>query len=130
MLYNDQEPRAGRAIGNPVININGGNNTTLSGITPFVAGQATLTFTAPGVKGYVDVEVQTPSWLLSDIDGVDQGVQGPGLHCTPGLAASDPAYIAGCVADGDVIDEIPLSRGNFGIFKGSENIIYIRETIR
>lgn len=130
LLYNDQEPRAGRAIGNPVINVNGGNNTTLSGITAFVAGQATLTFTAPGAEGYVDVEVQTPSWLLSDIDGLDQGVQGPGLHCTPGLAVTDPAYIAGCVADGNVVDETPLSRGNFGIFKGSDNIIYIRETIR
>jgi MSHA biogenesis protein MshQ len=128
LLYNDQEAKAGRAVGNPVININGGNSTTLTGITPFVAGQAALTFTAPGVEGYVDVEVQTPSWLQSNIDGIDQGLQGPGMHCNPALAVSDPAYIAGCIADGNSIDETPLSRGNFGIFKGSNNIIYMRET--
>ena len=128
LLYNDQEVKAGRAVGNPVININGGNNTTLTGISPFIGGQATMTFTAPGVEGYVDVEVQTPGWLQSSIDGIDQGIQGPGLHCNPALAVSDPAFIAGCVADGNIVDEIPLSRGNFGIFKGSDNIIYMRET--
>ena len=127
LLYNDQEVKAGRVVGNPVISVNGGNNTTLTGISPFVGGQATLTFTAPGAEGYVDVEVQTPGWLQSDLDGIDQGVQGPGLHCNPALAVSDPAYIAGCVADGNITDEIPLRRGNFGIFKGSDNIIYIRE---
>ena len=127
LLYNDQQVKAGRAVGNPVINVNGGNNTTLTGISPFISGQATMTFTAPGVEGYVDVDVQAPGWLLSNIDGIDQGIQGPGLHCVPGLAVSDPAYIAGCVADGNIVDEIPLSRGNFGLFKGSDNIIYIRE---
>ncbi len=111
-----------------MIIVNGASNTTLTGITPFVAGQATLTFTAPGVEGYVDVEVQAPSWLRSDLDAIDQGIQGPGLHCNPVLAVSDPAYIAGCVADGNIVDEVPLRRGNFGIFKGSDNIIYIRET--
>ena len=128
LLYNDQEAKAGRTVGNPVIMVNGASTTTLTGITPFVGGQSTMVFSAPGVEGYVDVEVQTPGWLLSDIDGTDQGIQGPGLHCTPGLAGADPAFIAGCVADGDSVDEIPLSRGNFGLFKGSDNIIYIKET--
>lgn len=128
LLYNDQEVKAGRALGNPVISINGAGATTLTGITPFVAGQAAMLFSAPGVEGYVDVEVQTPGWLQSNIDGIDQGVQGPGLHCNPALAITDPAFIAGCVADGNNVDETPLSRGNFGLFKGSDKIIDIRES--
>ena len=127
LLYNDQQPKVGRVPGNPVININGASNTTLTGVSAFVAGRSLLTFTAPGAEGYVDVEVQTPSWLKSALDGIDQGIQGPGMHCNPGLAGSDPAYIAGCVADGNSVDETPLSRGNFGLFKGGDNIIYIRE---
>lgn len=128
LLYNDQEVKASRAAGNTVININGANSTTLTGISAFVGGQATLTFTAPGVEGHVNVEVLTPDWLLSNIDGIDHGIQGPGQHCVPGLVVSDPAYIAGCTADGDLVDETPLGRGNFGIFKGSNNVIYTRET--
>ena len=127
LLYNDQQPKVGRVPGNRVININGASNTTLTGVSAFVAGRSLLTFTAPGAEGYVDVEVQTPSWLKSALDGIDQGIQGPGMHCHPGLAGSDPAYIAGCVADGNSVDETPLSRGNFGLFKGGDNIIYIRE---
>ncbi len=127
LLYNDQEPKAGRTLGNTVINIGGGNTSTLTSISPFVAGQSTLTFSAPGVEGYVDIEMQTPSWLLSDIDGIDQGIGGPGMHCTPGLAATNPAFIAGCAANGNSVDEIPYARGNFGIFRGSDNVIYTRE---
>ncbi len=127
LLYNDQEVKTGRLQGDPVINVNGAISTTLTGVSAFVAGQSVLTFTAPGAEGYVDVEVQAPSWLKSDLDAIDQGIQGPGLHCNPGLAVSDPAYIAGCVADGNIADETPLSRGNFGLFKGGDNIIYIRE---
>ncbi len=128
LLYNDQEAKAGRASGNSVINVNGASSTALTGVSAFVAGRSSLTFSAPGAEGYVDVEVQTPGWLRSDLDGIDQGIQGPGLHCDPTLTVSDPAYIAGCVADGSIVDDIPLRRGNFGIFKGSDNIIYIRET--
>lgn len=127
LLYNDQEPKAGRAVGNPVITVNGAATTTLTAVAPFVNGVSSLSFAAPNAEGYIDVEIQTPSYLLSDIDGIDQGVLGPGAHCTPGLAVSDPAYIAGCVLDGNVVDEIPLSRGNFGIFRGSDNVIYTRE---
>ena len=129
LLYNDQEPKAGRTVGDPVIIVNGASTTTLTGITLFVAGQANMTFSAPSVEGYVNVEVQTPSWLLSDMDSLDQGIQGPSLHCTPGLAVTDPAYIAGCAADGNSVDDVPIGRGNFGIFKGSDNIIDIRECI-
>ncbi len=126
LLYNVLEPKAGRTVGDPVITI-GTGSTTLTSISAFVDGRASLSFTAPAAEGYVDIEIQTPDWLLSDLDKLDQGIEGPGGHCTPGIAASDPAYIAGCTADGNNIDDIPLSRGNFGIFKGSDNIIYIRE---
>ena len=127
LLYNDQAPKTGRALGDPVILINGASSTTLTAVSAFVNGVSSLSFTAPGAEGYVDVEIQTPSYLLSDLDGIDQGIQGPGLHCTPGLAGGDPAFIAGCVADGNVVDDIPLNRGTFGIFKGSDNVIYTRE---
>lgn len=126
LLYNVLEPKAGRTVGDSVINI-GTGSTTLTSISAFVGGRASLAFTAPAAEGYVDVEIQAPDWLLSNLDALDQGTEGPGLHCTPGIAVSDPAFIAGCTADGDNIDDIPLSRANFGIFKGSDNIIYIRE---
>jgi MSHA biogenesis protein MshQ len=137
LLYNDQvgNKKVDRVVGATTIEIvSGGATTTLDPIPAFVAGQATMTFSAPGVEGHVDVEVQTPFWLLSDLDGIDQGIEGPGMHCNPALNGSgDPAEISGppaaCVADLDLIDDIPLSRGNFGIFKGSDNIIYIREVV-
>ncbi|MDT8453181.1 MAG: hypothetical protein RQ936_10635 [Gammaproteobacteria bacterium] len=126
LLYNELEPKAGRIVGDSMITI-GTGSTTLTSISAFVGGRASMTFTAPAAEGYVDVEIQAPDWLLSNLDELDQGIEGPGLHCTPGIAATDPAYIEGCTADGNNIDDIPLSRANFGIFKGSDNIIYIRE---
>lgn len=127
LLYNDIQPKAGRALGNTVIDIGGGNTSTLTSISAFSAGQSNLTFSAPGIEGYFDIEMQTPSWLRSDIDGIDQGIQGPGMHCIPGLSPSDPAFIGACVGDGNLVDEVPLGRGHFGIFKGSDNVIYTRE---
>ncbi|HEX5635506.1 MAG TPA: DUF6701 domain-containing protein, partial [Gammaproteobacteria bacterium] len=97
LLFNSLAPRQGRVVGNPVITINGGNTTTLSAISPIVNGITSLNFTAPSAQGYVDVEVQTPAYLLSNLDGIDQGIQGPGQHCTPGMAITEPAYIPGCV---------------------------------
>ena len=116
-----------RAVGNSVIKVNGSNATTLTSICTFSSGMATMTFSAPGAEGYVDVEVQTSSWLLSDLDSIYQGIQGPDLHCTPGLVATAPAFVSGCVADLNIVDDVPLARLNFGIFKGSKNILYIRE---
>jgi len=127
LLYNNQAAKATRAVGNPTISVSGANTTTLTSISAFSGGRATMTFSAPGAEGYVDVEVQTPSWLLSDLDSIDQGIQGPDLHCTPGLVATDPAFVSGCVADLNIVDDVPLARLNFGIFKGSKNILYIRE---
>ncbi len=127
LLYNDQDPKAGRVVGNNLISINGAATSSLTAVAPIVNGVSSLSFSAPGAEGYVDVEIQTPSYLLSDFDGIDQGLQGPGAHCTPGLAAGDPALIAGCIADAILVDDVPISRASFGIFKGSENVIYIRE---
>jgi len=130
LLYNDQEPKTGRVLGDPTIIVSGASTTTLSSITPFAAGQATMTFDAPGVEGFIEVEVQTPSWLLSDLDNIDNGIQGPGLHCDPSQTGTgQPGDIAGCVADTNSVDDVPLRRGNFGIFRGSDNIIDIREVV-
>ena len=127
LLFNNLTPKAGRAVGNPVININGVNTTTLGAIPALVNGSTNLSFSAPNARGYVDVEVQTPPYLLSDLDGINQGIQGPGQHCTPGMAVTEPAYIAGCVADAITVDDVPIARGTFGIFRGSDRVIYMRE---
>ncbi|HEX5635957.1 MAG TPA: DUF6701 domain-containing protein, partial [Gammaproteobacteria bacterium] len=58
---------------------------------------------------------------------IDQVIQGPGQHCTPSMAITEPAYIPGCVADTITVDDVPLARGTFGIFRGSDRVIYIRE---
>jgi hypothetical protein len=133
LLYNDQEPKVGRALGNSVITVNGASSTTLQSISAFVAGKASMLFSSPGAEGYVDIEVQTPSYLLSDLDGIDHGIEGPGMHCNPALnSTGDPGEITSpvnCAADLNLIDDIPLGRGTFGIFKGSDNIIYLREVV-
>lgn len=128
LLFNNQEPKAGRTLGDPDIVVNGAATSTLTGVSAFVAGVSSLSFSAPNAEGYVDLEVQTPAYLVSDLDGIDQGVAGPGAHCNPALVGSgDPAEINPCTSDGNLIDDVPLIRGTFGIFKGSDKMIYIRE---
>ena len=128
LLFNDQEVKSGRVLGDPNIVINGTSSTSLTGVSAFVGGVASMSFTAPNAEGYVDVEVQTPFYLRSDLDGIDHGPEGPGAHCIPSLAGTgDPADINPCNADADLIDDVPMSRASFGIFKGSDKIIYIRE---
>lgn len=128
LLYNDQEVKSGRVLGDPSIIINGVDSTTLTGVSAFLGGVSSLFFTAPNAEGYVDVEVQTPAYLRSDLDGIDHGPEGPGAHCIPDLAGTgDPADINPCNADGNLIDDVPMRRANFGIFKGSDKMIYIRE---
>lgn len=97
-------------------------------LVPLFAGVSSLSFNAPNSEGYVDLEVQTPAYLVSGLDGIDQGVAGPGTYGNPALVGSgDPAEINPCTADGNLIDDVPLIRGAFGIFKGSDKMIYIRE---
>jgi MSHA biogenesis protein MshQ len=74
----------------------------LTNNAPLSSGQATLTFSAPGEDndGYVDIQSQlgsTAPWLLGDYDG-----------------------------DG-VFDDEATGRASFGLFKGSDNIIFRRE---
>ncbi|MFW5451213.1 MAG: DUF6701 domain-containing protein [Methylophagaceae bacterium] len=90
-------------VGNTTMTIGGGNTTgTLTNNNPLLLGEATLTFSAPGEDnlGYVDIQSQLTGlfdWLLSDSDN-----------------------------DG-VYDNEATGRASFGIFSGSDNIIFKRE---
>jgi MSHA biogenesis protein MshQ len=81
------------------IRVKGVRTTTASIATPFAAGDAGLSFSAPGAggDGYVDVTPTTPSYLQFDWDG-------------------DSAY-----------DDNPTARANFGVYRGSNRQIYLRE---
>lgn len=75
---------------------------TLTNNSPLLGGQAILTLSAPGEdnEGYVDIRSQlssTHAWLQGDYDG-------------------DGSY-----------DDDPVGRASFGLFKGSDNIIFRRE---
>ena len=75
---------------------------TLSNNAPFSSGKALLTFSAPGEdnRGFIDVRSSIATnynWLLGDYD-----------------------------SDGNYDDEA-TGRASFGLFKGSENIIFMRE---
>jgi len=81
---------------------NGTTSATLSNNVPLLNGQATLTLSAPGEdnEGYVDIKSLlsvTNFWLLGDYDN-----------------------------DG-IYDDDAIGRASFGLFKGSDNIIFRRE---
>jgi len=80
----------------------GSTTASLTNNSPLVNGSAVLTLSAPGEdnQGYVDIGSQlssSHSWLLGDYDG-------------------DGSY-----------DDDPLGRASFGLFKGSDNILFRRE---
>jgi len=89
--------------GNSTMTVGSGTTSaTLTNNAPLVSGQATLTFSAPGEdnQGYVDIRSQLSAnydWLLGDYDN-----------------------------DGLYDDEVN-SRASFGLFSGSDNIIFRRE---
>lgn len=89
--------------GNTTMTIAAGTSTaSLSNNNPLVAGSATLTLSAPGEdnQGYVDISSNIAAnydWLLGDYD-------------------NDGGY-----------DDEAIGRGSFGLFKGSDNIIFRRE---
>ncbi len=89
--------------GNTTMTLGGGSTTgMLTNNSPLVSGEAILTFSAPGEDnlGYVDIQSQltgTFDWLLSDSDN-----------------------------DG-IYDDEATGRASFGIFSGSDNIIFKRE---
>jgi len=77
-------------------------SATLTNNSPLANGVATMTFAAPGKdnQGYVDIQSQTSlnfGWLLGDYD-------------------NDGSY-----------DDEATGRASFGVFKGSDNIIFRRE---
>jgi uncharacterized protein DUF6701 len=89
----------------------GSTSTFTLANTTLVGGDGGLSFSAPGpglnCKGYTDVTLDlTPlslGHLLYDWDAVDQG------------------------SDSDFYDDNPTGRGDFGIFEGPKQHIYIRE---
>ncbi|MBL4705967.1 MAG: hypothetical protein JKY54_15690 [Flavobacteriales bacterium] len=86
------------------MNIGAGTTTpTLSNNNPMVSGDSIITFSAPGEnnQGYVDIQSQLAAnydWLLGDFD-------------------NDGGY-----------DDEASSRASFGLFKGTDNIIFRLET--
>jgi len=81
---------------------NGTTSGSLTNNAPLLNGTATLTLSAPGEdnEGYVDIRSQlsiSAPWLLGDYD-------------------NDGHY-----------DDNPTGRASFGLFKGSDNIIFRRE---
>ncbi|PHS68896.1 MAG: hypothetical protein COB23_08270 [Methylophaga sp.] len=89
--------------GTSSMNIASGTTSgTLTNNSPLLNGEATLTFSAPGEdnQGYVDIHSRlsaTHDWLLGDFD-------------------NDGAY-----------DDEASGRASFGLFKGSDTIIFRRE---
>jgi MSHA biogenesis protein MshQ len=102
-LRNTQTAAGAWQTGTTVMTIGSGSTqASLTNNAPLSSGQATLTFSAPGEDndGYVDIQSQlgsTAPWLLGDYDG-----------------------------DG-VFDDEATGRASFGLFKGSDNIIFRRE---
>ena len=68
---------------------------------PFAAGDGGLVFSAPGSEGYIQVQVDLSSFPWLQYDW-----------------------------DGDGTQEGPSARATFGIYKGSQHHIYLRETYR
>ncbi|HUW26158.1 MAG TPA: LamG domain-containing protein [Gallionella sp.] len=66
--------------------------------SPFIAGNGGLRLLRPNAKGYVDFTVTAPAWLQYDWNTT-----------TPGL-------------------EDPSARATFGVYKGNNEFIYLRET--
>jgi len=102
-VANPQTASGSWQTGNTTMTISSGTTTaTLSHNGPLLNGQAMLTLSAPGEDniGYDDIRSQlstTNPWLLGDYD-----------------------------SDGNYDDE-PTGRASFGLFKGSDNIIFRRE---
>ena len=72
---------------------------TVSATGILLAGDAQLKFSAPGAgnNGYLDLNIQAPNWLKFDSNAATAG------------------------------DENPSARATFGIYKGNDNQIYLRE---
>lgn len=102
-LSNPETANGSLQAGTATMTLDGGTTSAaLTNSSPLANGVATMTFAAPGEdnQGYVDIQSQTSlnfGWLLGDYDN-----------------------------DG-VYDDEATGRASFGLFKGSENIIFRRE---
>jgi MSHA biogenesis protein MshQ len=102
-LSNAETNSGSLQVGTATMTIDAGTTTaTLTDNNPLANGTATMTFSAPGEdnQGYVDIQSQTSlnhDWLLGDFDN-----------------------------DG-IYDDEATGRASFGLFKGSDNIIFRRE---
>ena len=83
----------------PVLTLTpGGAAVTRTWNSPFVNGNGGLKLGKPNAKGYVDITVTAPAWLQYDWNTT-----------IPGL-------------------ENPAARATFGVYKGSNDFIYLRES--
>ena len=102
-LSNPETANGSLQAGTATMTLDGGTTSaTLTNNSPLANGVATMTFAAPGEdnQGYVDIQSQTSlnfGWLLGDYD-------------------NDGSY-----------DDEATGRASFGVFKGSDNIIFRRE---
>lgn len=102
-LSNPETANGSLQAGTATMTLDGGTTSAaLTNSSPLTNGVATMTFAAPGEdnQGYVDIQSQTSlnfGWLLGDYDN-----------------------------DG-VYDDEATGRASFGLFRGSENIIFRRE---
>ncbi|MES2563507.1 MAG: DUF6701 domain-containing protein [Pseudomonadota bacterium] len=105
------------ALGNYQRNLNAGE-TIVSGGGAFNAGVGTLRLSAPGAgnNGSVDVSVNVSSVPA-------------GASCTPGMslsAAANKTHLQGAWC-GAALTRDPSARATFGVYRGSDQLIYQRE---
>jgi MSHA biogenesis protein MshQ len=88
--------------GDQPVAVGSGSSQASLGHIPMLAGDAGLTFSAPGSNGYIQVRTDLTllPWLRYDWDG-------DGSH-----------------------DDSPSARASFGIYKGRPGMIYMRESFR
>ncbi len=92
-----------------------GVSATMGGAFSSGVGSLTLTKPSPAAKGYVDMCVDL---------GADPSV---GTVCSAAATASLP-YLQGLWAPGSSYNNDPVARATFGVYKGSNNFIYLRES--
>ena len=101
-----------------LISSNIGINTSLTGITAtlggaFVSGVGSLTLSKSSARGFATVCVDL---------GADPGV---GTTCT--ATSASRSYLKGLWAPGTNYDNDPEARATYGVYKGANEFIYLRE---
>lgn len=95
--------------GDALMTVGGGTTQITSGAPSLASGEVHITFSAPGDgnTGFVDIEIKLE---------IDSGAGG----------SDDPWLQYDWDGDGN-FEENPAGRASFGIFRGSDNLIYTRE---